>query len=69
MWVFYKHHAPAALPPGMIQYPLYRRLGGIQIRSVWVQKISPLPEFDFRTAQAVASRYTDYANRFFKCRR
>ena len=25
-------HAPAALPPGKIRYPLYRRLGGPQCR-------------------------------------
>jgi len=23
-----QHHTPATLPPGKIQYPLYRRLGG-----------------------------------------
>jgi hypothetical protein len=28
-----------------------------------VQKISPPPEFDPRTIQPVASRYTDYATR------
>jgi len=36
-----QHHAPAALPPGKTQYPLYRRLSGPQVRSRWVQKISP----------------------------
>jgi len=25
-----QHHVAAALPPGMTQYPLYRRLGGQQ---------------------------------------
>jgi hypothetical protein len=29
-------HAPAALPPGMTRYPLYRRLGGPQGRSARV---------------------------------
>ena len=38
-WVV-KHHAPAALPPGKIRYPLYRRLGGPQGRSGQVRKIS-----------------------------
>ena len=27
-----QHHAPAALPPGMTQYPLYRTLGGPKSR-------------------------------------
>ena len=36
-----QHHAPAALPPGKTRYPLYRRLGGPQGRSGWMQKISP----------------------------
>jgi hypothetical protein len=56
-----QHHAPAALPPGMTRYPLYRRLGGPQGRCGRVLKISPLPGFDPRTVQLVASRYTDYA--------
>ena len=54
-----KGHAPAALPPGMTRYPLYRRLGGPQCRSRQVRKISPPPGFDPRTVQPVASRYTD----------
>jgi len=33
-------HGPAALPLGMTQYPLYRRLGGQQGQSGGVQKIS-----------------------------
>ena len=32
-------------------------------RSGQVRKISPLPGFDPRTVQPVASRYTDYATR------
>ena len=56
-----QRHAPAALPPGMTQYQLYRRLGGPQGRSGQVRKISPTPEFDPRTVQLVPSRYTDYA--------
>ena len=54
-----QHHAPAALPPGKTQYQLYRKLGGPQGRSGRVRKISPTPGFDPRTAQPVASRYTD----------
>jgi hypothetical protein len=57
MGVSGQRHAPAALPPGMIRYPLYRSLG----RSGRVLKISPPPGFDPRTVQLVASRYTDYA--------
>jgi len=45
-----------------IRYPSYKRLGGPQARSGRVRKISPTPEFDPRTVQPVASRYTDYAN-------
>ena len=54
-----------SLPPGMIRYTLYRRLGGPQGRYGQVRKISPPPGFDPRTVQLVASRYTDYANRHF----
>jgi hypothetical protein len=56
-----QRHAPAALPPGMTRYPLYRSLGRPQGRSGRVRKISPPPGFDPRTVQLVASRYTDYA--------
>ena len=34
-------HVPVALPPGKTQYPQYRRLGGSQGRSGWVQKMLP----------------------------
>jgi hypothetical protein len=54
-----QHHAPAALLQGKAWYPLYRRLGGPQIRSEWVRKISPPPGFDPRIVQPVASCYTD----------
>jgi hypothetical protein len=33
-------HAPATLPPGKTQYPLYRRLGGPQNRYERLRKIS-----------------------------
>jgi len=36
-----QRHAPAALTPGKIRYPLYRRLGGPQGQYGRVQKISP----------------------------
>jgi hypothetical protein len=56
-----QRHAAAALPPGMTRYALYRRLGRPQGRSGRVLKILPPQEFDPRTVQLVASRYTDYA--------
>ena len=52
---------PAALPPGMARYPLYRRLGRPQGRYGRMLKISPPPGFDPPTVQLVASRFTDYA--------
>ena len=52
-----------SLPSGKSRYPLYRRLGGPQGRSGQVQKISPPPKFDPRTAQPVASHYTDWVTR------
>jgi len=54
-----QRHASATLPPGKTRYPLYRGLGRPQGRSGQMQKISPLPGFDPRTVQPVASRYTD----------
>ena len=56
-----QRHAPAALPPGKTQYPLYRRLGGPQGPSGRVRKISPTPGFDALTVQPVARSYTDWA--------
>ena len=50
-----QRHAPAALPPGKTQYPLYRRLGGPQSRCGQVRNISPQPGFDPRNVQSVAS--------------
>ena len=58
-----QRHAPAVLPSGNTRYPLYRRLGGPQVRSVWVRKNSPPPGFDPRTVQPVTSRYADWAIR------
>jgi hypothetical protein len=52
---------PGRFTPGReTRYPSYRRLGRPQGRSGRLRKISPLPGFDPRTAQHVASRYTDY---------
>ena len=56
-----QHHAPAALPPGKIRYPLFRRLGGPQGQSGQVRLIPSSPGFDHRTIQSLASRYTDWA--------
>ena len=36
-----QRHAPAALPPGITRFPLYRRLRGPHDLSVWLRKISP----------------------------
>jgi hypothetical protein len=50
-------------PLGKTQYPFYRRLGGPQGKSRWVQKISPPTHplgFDPRTVQPVACPYTNY---------
>jgi hypothetical protein len=53
--------AGSSLPPGKTRYPFYRRLGGPQGWSGQVRKLSPPPGFDPRTAQPVASHYTDWA--------
>jgi hypothetical protein len=57
-----QRHAPATLPTGKTQCPLYRRLGGHQGQSGRLRKISPPPGLDPRAVQPTASRYTDYAN-------
>ena len=56
-----QRHAPAALHPKMIWYPLHRRLSGPQDRSGRVRKNSFLPGFDSQTIHPVDSRYTDWA--------
>ena len=53
------YHAPVALLLEKTRYPLYRRLGGPQSLSKRVRINSPPQEFDPRTVQHVASRYTD----------
>ena len=53
---------PRHFAPGKdTQYRLYRRLGGPQVSLDRCGKSRPQPEFDPRTAQPVASRYTDWA--------
>jgi len=52
-------HAPATLPPGKTQYPLYSWVGRPQGRSVRVRKILPLPGFHPWTIQPVAISYTN----------
>ena len=49
---------------GKTRYPLYRRLDGPQGLSCRVQKNStpPIPGFDPRNDQPVASRYTDWTD-------
>jgi len=53
--------APASLPPGKTQYPLYRRLGGPQGWSGEIQKMWPPPGFNPWTVQPIVSCYTNYA--------
>jgi hypothetical protein len=50
-----QHHASASLPPGKTRHPFYRRLGGPQGWFGHVRKISPLPGFNARTIQPIAS--------------
>ena len=54
-------NVPAALPPGKTKFSFYRRPDESQGRSGRVRKIAPLPGFDSRTAQPIASRYIDCA--------
>ena len=62
MGVGNQRHAPSVLlPRKRPRYTLYRSLGGPQGLCGQVRKISPLPEFDPRTVQTVASIYTDWA--------
>jgi len=54
-----QRHAPAALPPGKTQYHC---IGGWVVSRAGVGgcgNFTPQPGFDPRTAQPVASRYTD----------
>ena len=42
--------------------PLYKRLGGPRSRSGQLRKLSPSPGFEPRTAQSVASHYSNRLN-------
>jgi hypothetical protein len=48
-------HTLDALVLGKRRYPFYRRLGGPQGRSGWVQKISPPTGFSPQTVQSIVS--------------
>ena len=54
-------HPGRFIPGKETRYPLYRRLGGPHGRSGRMGNISSPLGFDLRTAQPVASRYTDGA--------
>jgi hypothetical protein len=57
-----QRHAPAALPPGMTRYPLYRRPGGPPAAGLdGCGKSRPLPGFDLRIIRRLASHCTDWA--------
>ena len=56
-----KHHRRPGSPQGKkSECTLYRKLGDPHDQSEQVRKISPPSEFDPRTVQPVASRYTEY---------
>ena len=50
------------LPPGKTRYPFYRRLGGPQGQSGWVENLFHTG-IRSRTVQPVVSRYADWATR------
>jgi hypothetical protein len=50
-----QRHGPATLLPGKTRYPLYKRLGGPQGRSLRVREISPPMGFYPRTVQHVVA--------------
>jgi hypothetical protein len=62
-------HAPAALPPGMTRYLLYRRVG-TRAGLDGCEKISPPPGFDPRTESLYRLRYPSPVRdlyQFFRC--
>jgi hypothetical protein len=50
-----------SLTPGKTRYPLYRRLGGVQVWSGQMRKISPPLRLDSRTVHPVVSHYAEWA--------
>ena len=54
-------------PGKKTRHSLYMRLGGPQDRSGAVWKISPIPGFDPRTFQAVASLLSKLTVQYYKC--
>jgi hypothetical protein len=54
-----QRHVPAVSLPKNSWYALYTMLGGPQGPSRLVRKILPLPAFEPRTVQPVASPYAD----------
>ena len=54
-------HLSQFTPGKETQHTSYRRLGGAQGQSGWVQTISPPPGFDPLTVQPIASCNSDYA--------
>jgi hypothetical protein len=69
MCVCGQRHAPAALPPGMTRYPLYRRLGGPQGRSGRVLKTSPPTEIRFPDCPARITGFGPDEGSWFDSRR
>ena len=58
-----QHHTPAPLPTSKDPVPIVQETGWAP-RTIWtgVENLAPpLPGFDPRTVQPVASRYTDWA--------
>ena len=55
-----QRHAPAALSPGKMGHPFYRKLSELQGWSGRMRKISPPLGFDLWTVQPVVSGYTDW---------
>jgi len=55
-------HPGCTLPLGKTWYPFYRRLGGLQGRSGWVENLIPTA-IRSRTVQPLVSRYIDWATR------
>jgi len=54
-----QHHARAGLPPGKTRYQLHGWAPGPVYMGA--ENLAPSPEFDPRTVQPVASRYTYWA--------